>query len=66
MWMKWKCVMKKYSLIFSRKTLVAIYKSFVTSNLDYGDIYYDKPFNKSFKNKLETVQYCATLVISRH
>lgn len=66
MWMKWKCVMKKYSLILSRKTLVAIYKSFITPNLDYGDIYYDKPFNKSFKNKLETVQYCATLVISRH
>ena len=38
-------IMKKLSLFLSRKTLLAIYKSFVRPNLDYADIIYDKPFN---------------------
>ena len=52
--------MKKFPLSLSRKTLLAIRKSFVRPNLGYADIIYDKPFNESFKSKLETVQYCAT------
>ena len=57
-------VMKELSLTLSRETLFTIYKSFVRPNLDYADIIYNKPFNESFKNKLETVQYCAALNIS--
>ena len=40
-------LMKKLPLILSRKSLLTIYKSFVRPNLDYADIIYDKPFNKS-------------------
>ena len=56
--------MKRLSLILSRKSLLTIYKSFVRPNLDYADIIYDKPFNESFKRKIEMVQYKAALVIT--
>ena len=56
--------MKKLSLILSRKSLLTIYKSFVRPNLDYADIIYDKPLNKSLKKKIEMVQYNAALLIT--
>ena len=56
--------MKKLPLFLSQKTLLTIYKSFVTPNLDYADIIYDKPFNESFKTKIEITQYRAALVIT--
>ena len=46
-------IMKKLSLILSRKSLPTIYKSFVRPNLDYADIIYDKPFNELLKEKLK-------------
>ena len=36
-------MMKKFSPLVSRKTLLTIYKSFVIAILDYADIIYDKP-----------------------
>ena len=48
----------------SRKSLLTIYKSFARPNLDYTDIIYDKPFNESFKRKIEMVQYKAALMIT--
>ena len=48
-------IRKKLSLFLSRKTLLTIYISFVRINLDYADIIYDKPFNKSFKTKIEMI-----------
>ena len=56
--------MKKLSLFLSRKTLLTIDKSFVRLNLDYADIIYGKPFNESFKTKIEMIQYRAALVIT--
>ena len=56
--------MKKLSLFLLRKNLLTIYKSFVRPNLDYADIIYDKPFNESFKTKIEMIQYRAALVIT--
>ena len=49
-------LMKKLSRFLSRKSLVTIYKSFVRPNLGYADIIYDKPLNKSFEKKIESVQ----------
>ena len=49
-------LMKRLSLMLSRNQLLTIYKTFVRSHLDYADIIYDKPFNDSFKEKLEKVQ----------
>ena len=46
-------MMKKLSLFLSRKTLLTMYKSFVRPNFDYADIIYEKPFNESFKTKIE-------------
>ena len=57
-------LMKKLSLILSRKSLLTIYKSFVRPNLDYADIIYNKPFNESLKRKIEMVQYNAALIIT--
>ena len=57
-------LMKKISLILSRKSLLTIYKSFVRPNLDYADIIYDKPLNESLKRKIEMVQYNAALIIT--
>ena len=56
--------MKILSLILSRNQLLRIYKTFVRSYLDYGDIIYDKTFNDFFKEKLEKVQYSATLIVT--
>ena len=56
--------MKKLSLILSRKSLLTIYKSFVSPNIDYVDILYDKPFNESLKSKIEMVQYNVALIIT--
>ena len=46
---------KTFFNIVKKKLANDIYKSFVRPNLDYADIIYDKPFNESFKRKIEMV-----------
>ena len=50
--------------VLPRSVLLTIYKSFARPQLDYGDIIYDKAYNKSFKSKLEFIQYNETLAIT--
>ena len=57
-------VIKRLSKMLPRHSLLTIYKSFVRPHLDYGDILYDQPNNKSFCQKIETVQYNAALAIT--
>ena len=57
-------LIKRLSLMLSRNQLLTIYKTFITSHLDYADIIYDKPFNDSFKEQLEKVQCSAALIIT--
>ena len=57
-------LIRRLSVHLPRNALLAIYKSFVRPNLDYGDILYDKPDNQNFKSKLEKVQYRACLAIT--
>ena len=57
-------IIKRLSLIFSRNSLLTKYTFFVRPNLDYADKIYDKPLNKSFKRKLEIVQYKEALMIT--
>ena len=57
-------ITKRLSLHRSRKHLLTICKSFVRSKGDSAEIIYDKPFNESFKRKIEIIQYKATLVIT--
>ena len=52
-------IIKKLSKSLPRYPLVTIYTSFVRSHLDYGDIIYDQPNNKSFTEKTERIQYNA-------
>ena len=47
-----------------RDSLLTIYKAFVRPHLDYGDIIYDNPGNASFIQKLEVIQYNASLAIT--
>ena len=53
----------KLQTILLRGTLLTIYKSFVIPHLDYGDVIYDQQHN-SFHQKLEPIQYNATLAIT--
>ena len=46
------------------KSLMIIYKDFLRPLIDYGDIIYDQPQNESLCEKLESVQYKATLTIT--
>ena len=50
--------------ILPRTTLITIYKAFIRSHLDYGDVLYDQAFNNSFKEKLESFQYNACLALT--
>ena len=56
--------MRRLSMTLSRKSLLTTYKSFVRPLLDYADIICDKPYNESFKEKLEAVQYNACFAIT--
>ena len=50
----------------SIKSLQYICKTlFVRPHLDYVDVLYDQPNNKSLYQKIESVQYNATLAITR-
>ena len=57
-------MIRKLQPVIPRAALLTIYKSFVRPHLDYGDVIYDRAFNESFQNKLESVQYNAALAIT--
>ena len=44
--------------------MVDYFKAFIRPHLDYGDVVYDFPGNASFMQKLESVQYNASLAIT--
>ena len=47
-----------------RSSLLTIYKSFIRPHLDYGDIIYDKAYNASFEQKVESIRHNATLALT--
>ena len=57
-------LIKKLSMHLPREALLWIYNSFVRTNLDYGDIIFDKLNNESFKSRIESVQYKARVAIT--
>ena len=57
-------LIRKLQPIIPRAALLTIYKSFLRPHLDYGDVIYDRAFNESFQNKLESVQRNAALAIT--
>ena len=56
-------LLRKFQNILPRSALLTIYKCFVRTHLDYGDIIYDQAFNNSFHQKIESLQYNAALAI---
>ena len=57
-------LLRKLQHVLPRQALVTIYKSFIRPDLDYGNILYDKLFNESFHQKIESIQYNACLAIT--
>ena len=55
---------RKLQNIIPRNSLLTIYKSFIRPHLDYGDIVYHPPNNRSFCQKIESIQYQAALAIT--
>ena len=56
-------LLRKLQAILPRPILT-IYKDFLTPHLDYGDTIYDQAYNDSFHQKLESIQYNATLAMT--
>ena len=50
--------------MLSQDSHVTIYKSFVRSHLNCGDVLYDQPNIESLCQKIESIQYNAALVIT--
>ena len=46
--------MRPLQKILPRPVLMTIYKAFVRSHLDYGDVIYDEAYNEIFHQKLES------------
>ena len=57
-------LLRKLQYLIPRSALLTIYKTFVRPNLDYGDIIYEKAYNSSFQQKIESVQHNACLTIT--
>ena len=56
-------LIKKLSIHIPREALLQIYKSFVRPNLDYSDIIFDKPNRESFKYRIQSIHYKASVAI---
>ena len=57
-------VIRKLQNILPTPALMTIYKAFVRPHLDYGDVIYDEAYNKTFHQKIESIQYNACLALS--
>ena len=57
-------MLRKLQCIIPRSTLLIMYKTFVRFHLDYGDIEYEKAYNSSFHQKIESIQYNARPAIT--
>ena len=57
-------LLRKLQNILHRQLLITIYKSFTRPHLDYRDIIYDRAYNSSFHQNIESIQYNAALAIT--
>ena len=56
-------LLRKLQHVLPRQALITIDKYFICPYLYYGNILYDKAFNESFHQKIESAQYNACLAI---
>ena len=54
-------LLRKLQVFLTRQSLVTVFKAFIRPHLEYGDIIYDQTYNKSFYQKMESIQYNAAL-----
>ena len=57
-------LLRKLQDTLPRTSLITIFKSFIRPHLDYGDIIYDRAYNASFHQNIESIQYNAALAIT--
>ena len=57
-------LLRKIQNLLPRRSLVTIYKSFIRPHIDYGGVIFDQTYNKTFHQKLENIQYNASLAIT--
>ena len=57
-------ILRKLRYYIPLKSLITLYKSFLRSHLDFADVIYDQPNNKTFCDKIESIQYNAALAIT--
>ena len=56
-------LIRKLQPIITRAPLLTTYKSFLRPRLDSGDVIYDRAFEESFQNKVESIQYNSPMAI---
>ena len=56
-------IIRKLSKALPQHALTTIYKSLVRPHPGYGDIIYDQPNKENLNQKIERIQYNATLAI---
>ena len=54
----------KPQLTLLRQSLISIYRTFIKRHLNYVDPIYDRAFNDSFHQRLESTQYNAAIAIT--
>ena len=57
-------LLRKLQNILPRESLLTIFKSFVKPHLDYGDVIYDRSYNNTFHQKMESIKYNSALAIT--
>ena len=57
-------LLRRLQNILPRPALRTIYECFIRLHLGYGDVIYDLPYNLSFHQKLESIQYNAALALT--
>ena len=56
-------LLRKLRDTLPKTLLITIFKSFVRPHLDYGDIIYDRAYNTSLQQNIESIQYNPALAI---
>ena len=57
-------IVRKVNKAVPQNSLITIYKSIVRPHLGYGDIIYYEPNKENLNQKIEGIQYNATLAIT--
>ena len=57
-------MLRQFQKFLPRRPLITINKSFINPHVDYGNIIYDKAYNVSFYQKLESIQYNPAVAIT--